>query len=161
MTIRLEIYEDIYINQFMCSKYCPCKDPGTAKSVWEAESDNLIYWDRKEEFDFSGEWETYKDCVTQVEPDGDIKNPFIPFAEHFRDQENFEVISDWLEFFEKEYTCAGFCFPVLFSWHRPISQGRVGKACLGDIKDDLETSFVAIAAMAIVSGIVLFFTMVI
>lgn len=41
---------------------------------------------------------------------------FEKFAGHFSGQGDFAVISEWIEWFETEYDCAGICHPALFFW---------------------------------------------
>jgi len=65
VTIRLEIYEDIYINQFMCSEYCPCADV-TAKSEW-IDIPDMFAFAREEPWDFTGTLTTYKECINNID----------------------------------------------------------------------------------------------
>jgi len=173
VTIRLEIYEDIYVNQYMCSQWCPCKDT-TAKKDWMEIPDKLA-WNRRDDFvfvsgaeneDLNGKkyaksFDTYKECVDDPSTSSDINNKFAIFKESFKTQDNYQTISDWLEFFETEYACTGFCRENLFSWSASYATGRVKKTCIADIKDDLESGFVGIMVMAIVAGIILFFTFIV
>lgn len=148
----------------MCSKWCPCKDT-VAKKDWMEITDKLA-WNRREEFVFvtgteEKSFDTYMECVNDPSTSSDINNKFAIFKESFKAQDNYQTISDWLEFFETEYACSGFCRENLFSWSGSHVAGRVVKTCNADIKDDLESGFVAIMVMAIVAGIILFFTFVV
>ena len=67
MTIALNIYDEIKINENMCSYNCPCK-PVTSKASWESVPPNLLKADRNlslKPWDFSGtDLVTYKQCIT-------------------------------------------------------------------------------------------------
>jgi len=82
---------------------------------------------------------------------------FGTFATKFRDQEDFNVIMEWIEFFENEYTCAGICSPAMFYWGLSIETGKPISSCIKSIKDDLTDSFKGLGVATLVSGFLLFF----
>ena len=159
ITIDLDIYNQIGINEFMCSDDCPCKDVAT-KEEWSTittlEGRDLPC----KAWNFEGTFETYKECILNTPTASDLSEPgsaFKIFAEKFREQDDFNTIMEWIEFFEEEYTCAGICTPAQFSWSQSIANGVPTKSCIGSIKDDLTDSFTGLAGTTLASGILLFF----
>ena len=124
ITINLDIYTQIGINEFMCSSDCKCKDV-PKKTDWtkltEVENRDMPC----KAWDFTGTVTTYKECITTV-PEITVVGEgaaFAIFAKKFREQDDFNTIMEWIEFFEDEYTCAGICTPALFYWSKSIELG--------------------------------------
>lgn len=142
----------------MCSSDCKCKDvpsktDWTKMTVVENRDMPCKAWD------FSGTVTTYKECITNV-PEITVVGEgaaFAIFAKKFREQDDFNTIMEWIEFFEDEYTCAGICTPALFYWSKSIELGRPTKSCVNSIKEDLTDSFTGLAGATLASGILLFF----
>ena len=159
VVIDLDIYDQIGINEFMCSSDCPCKDvptktDWTSITVLEGRALPCKAWN------FAGTFETYKECILSAESVSTISGSgaaFKIFAKKFREQDDFNTIMEWIEFFEEEYNCAGICTPAKFSWSQSIALGLPTKSCINSIKDDLTDSFTGLAAATLTSGILLFF----
>lgn len=143
VTISLDIYEQIGINEYMCSSDCPCKDV-EAKSAWTDGELEVRGRDMPcKAWDFSGvkngqtvEYTTYKQCILETEETtelGESSSGFAIFAKKFREQLDFEQIMSWIEFFETKYDCAGICQPSVFFWSKSIEQGPPSKRCIDDI----------------------------
>ena len=160
ITIDLDIYDQIGINEFMCSDDCPCLKDVPTEEEWSTittlEGRDLPC----KAWNFEGTFETYKECILNADTVSNVSvsgAAFKIFAKKFRDQEDFNTIMEWIEFFEEEYTCAGICTPAQFSWSQSIANGVPTKSCIGSIKDDLTSSFTGLAGATLASGILLFF----
>jgi len=165
--ITLDIYVSLGIDEYMCSRSCPCIEVDT-KDQWysdppvdrEDSSANplVIGLDTYTLPYFS----SYQDCIEEKSKDiyqnGDS---FNAFAMAFKSQSSYDEIMKWIKFFEDEYDCAGICFPAAFSFSKSIENGRPTKACLNSIKDDLNTAFLGLAITTLLAGIFLFFIFII
>lgn len=137
----------------MCSTNCPCA-PSTKSGDW-----TLGVLDTDRSFDFSGKYTSYKECIMDEDND-DAGIRFQSFAANFREQSNFSEVSDWIDFFEGEFDCAGICQPAPFYWGKPIDAGVPKTSCVDSIKDDITSAFTGLAAATLVSGILLFISFV-
>lgn len=167
ITINLDIYTQIGINEYMCSADCPCKNVETKNQWLELDVSQIENRDMTcRPFDFSGQkglnlvnFTTYKQCIMETEETTSLSAGSFPiFAKKFREQDDFSTIMEWIEFFEEEYSCSGICEPVLFYWSKSIEIGRPTKSCVGSIKDDLTGSFTGMAGATLAGGIFLFLT---
>ena len=162
VTYSLDIYESIYINQYMCSCHCPCRIT-TAAAQWTSltkqDLEDMGFDRDPESFVFAStgtNYENYKQCIMdESRASGSIGDTFSIFAESFRDQDNFEDLSDWIRFFEEEYTCGGVCEKSLFYWQKSIDAGRPTDSCVGALKDDLGDNFLILALVTLASGVLL------
>lgn len=112
----------------MCSPQCPCYDADDASlaKAWSEVKDVATVHERdlvKYPWNFSGGkdgYKTYKACIDDADRVTDTKNAqdvaFATFAKSFREQSDYNTISDWIAFFEDDYECAGICEPSLFAW---------------------------------------------
>ena len=86
VTLSLEIYENIYIDRYMCSSACPCLStlPAVTQAQWTSTTRATNLWN------FKGTYTTYKACVLDEtnKAGGDIK--FQAFAKTMREQKNFD-----------------------------------------------------------------------
>ena len=123
VTISLDIYDSIKINDYMCSKNCPCA-PTAVSAQWTGLDAATARLDREIDcypWDFTGTVKTYKECITDITKRGPLADlDFQSFADSFKDQPDFDTIQEWIEFFENQYDCAGICKPSLFSWSQSI-----------------------------------------
>jgi len=171
LQISLDIYENIFVNQEMCTRNCPC--PKNAKSgEWDIlDAATRATYKRSANFVFTDNvgvktYTSYDDCITNVK-DGSLPEnmsqgytgtkAFFEFAKGFREQGDFTDIKEWIEFFEKEYECAGICTKALFNWIEPVSEGIPTKSCVSSIKDDLTGAFMGLGICTLISGFILFF----
>lgn len=111
-------------------------------------------------------YDSYDQCIEKVE-DGSLPEnmklgytstkAFHNFAKSFRESGEFQKTKDWIEFFEKEYECAGICEVALFTWISNVDTGKPQKSCVSSVKDDLTASFMGLGITTLISGILLFF----
>ena len=68
------------IDQEMCSANCPCKKNTAKKGEWEKLDKNLVK--RCKDFDFTGDYETYDQCLSAAAsvPVADTNTKFQKFA---------------------------------------------------------------------------------
>lgn len=150
ISIYLDTYEQIAIGENMCSSNCPC-----APSAKSGEWDNLTKSIRLDgDLNFSGKYKTYKECILD-EDNEDAGIRFQRFAENFRTQDDFNEISEWIDFFEEEFNCAGICAASPFYWGRSIDVGRPKEYCGAKIKEDITSAFTGLSIATFVSGILL------
>lgn len=158
--VSLEIYKSILIDEYMCSIDCPC--PATGKSTdWTGMSaTELAEYNRADgkAFLFTSEaglqtYESYKTCIESTTSGS--SEYFKSFAKAFREQSNFSDVMEFIEFFEKEYSCAGICSKAMFSWSSSVTQGRPTQTCLISIKDDISTVFMVLGLVTFLSGVLL------
>ena len=77
------------------------------------------------------------------------------FAERTRYQSNYKDIDTWMEFFEEEYDCAGVCEPALFAWKTSIEEGRPKNACISNMKDNLNFTYLSLATITLMAALFL------
>lgn len=147
----------------MCKQNsCPCDTSGATGGWNELTADVLTdkYESTRSAGSFyfaDGGYANYDACILGAKQ-GEVSDEFFAFAEAFRNQDDFAAIEDFIEFFEKEYACAGICTPALFYFKLDVSEGVPGGSCLLSIQDDLKTSLLGVGGAALASGIFLFFT---
>jgi hypothetical protein len=146
ITIALDIYDSILIEDYMCTSDCPCAPVSTA-TEWLS--------DVSRTYDFTGTYYTYKECLFDTE--NNASPYFQGFADGFREQSNIVTVMDWVNFFEEEFDCAGICKPATFYYDRSIELGKPNSSCIESIKDELTSSFQGLGIATLVSGILLFF----
>ena len=68
VTISLQIYDLIGVNDYMCASQCPCEDV-PEKNQWlnMTESELAPYNRTVESFDFSGTFTSYADCLNSMQ----------------------------------------------------------------------------------------------
>merc|ERR1712048_641480 len=160
ITISLDIYDSIRINNYMCKPdFCPCA--ATTKSTDWIEAGERTATD----FAATGtSYTSYAACVRDADNRGgalstdssDVQE-FKEFTKNFLDQSDFETIFEWIEFFENEYDCAGICRPSVWYWGKSIEEGIPTKSYLSSIKDDVTGAFTGLGIVTLLSGILMFF----
>ena len=160
ITISLDIYDSIRINDYMCKpEYCACE--ATSKATdWISDGTRTA-----SDFASTGTtYTSYSACVRDADNrggaasgDSQAVGEFKEFTKSFLDQSDFEVIFEWIEFFENEYDCAGICTPSVWYWGRSIAEGRPSKSCITSIKDDVTGAFTGLGIVTLVSGILMLF----
>lgn len=149
ISISLDIYNSLGVNQYMCSEYCPCA-PTQAAASWS----NM---DRTP--NFTGDIKTYQGCIEKyANPANQVgTSSFYGFCEEFVGQANYNDIVKWIKFFEDEYDCAGICQPATFYFTQSIDKGRPKSGCITSVKDDITSAFTGLAITTLIAGIFLFF----
>lgn len=67
----VQIYDLTFINTFMCTKICPCKDVSTKNEWLDMTQDELKEWPKQLdltglEFNFEGSYTNYKQCIEEA-----------------------------------------------------------------------------------------------
>ena len=136
----------------MCSVNCPCK-PVSQKTEWT----NLDRTDlnRCRDWDFTGTITTYKECLKT--PGLNAKIRFQGFADGLVNEDSWESLADFIEYFEIQLECAGVCKPALFSFSQSIENGRPEKSCVLGLVDSIGEEFTGLPVATFCSGVLLFF----
>lgn len=170
LTISFNIYQEIFINQEMCTRNCPCAESDKMSQWRILDSAERAGYQRNKEFVFTAnpfviKYDTYDACIEGVQDPSVPENlaaghtatqAFYQFAKNFREQGDFTEIKEWIEFFEDEYECAGICEVALFNWIQPVAEGIPTKSCVTSVKEDLEASFMGLGISTLVTGGLLF-----
>ena len=115
INISFNLYADSGLEANMCSINCPCKAIDAVKQEAWTQAAIPARGRSSASYNFSGTIETYKQCIAEATV-ANSSIEFFTFAKSFREQENYDSVNKWLDFFETEYDCAGICEPALFSW---------------------------------------------
>ena len=152
----------MYINEWMCSKNCPC-DASIDPAAWQALSTEELVdkYGRTLNWQFgpldnqSFTVSSFEDCLTRHEENthSEVDESFRSFAEEWPTSAGYAEERDFLAYFESEYTCAGICEPALFSFSR--KDESLPTTCFDDMTKDVRDSLLYLGLSATGSGIML------
>jgi len=154
----LDVYEAMKIGDNMCSENCPCLQNVATRNKWE-ELDKEEF-DRCRDFNWSGTFTTYKQCIEETAALPTAATNFQRFAKELEAKDSWSTVKDLVIFFEDTYDCAGICQPAIFYFSKSIELGLPTGSCVGNLKDELNDEFGGLGAATLVSGILLMLTFV-